>query len=279
MPNRYLDLRVSYETALVKKDRLWIVHGILRTEVTLEEVLKQVKEFMDSTTHEIVILDFHRFEKGFDDHPRDEKSNLLTKTRHQEVHSLLEQYLSDHISRDFVGYNLKIGEAVRQGKRAIIGYAGNRFIRDAHYYPRVRHLWAEAENVTNLEDYFNRMICGVSGFEATSAMAQLTPTTWGVIFDKYGGLRKMAQDVNHVVTQWFEDRWWPCVNIVASDFFLGNNLIELSIEANKRRPAVPIRRFRRSSDQSLAFGDYSSDTNSNDTISNDDHDDRNSLWA
>lgn len=244
--SRYLDIRISHEPVIGRKERLWIVHGILRTEITLAEILVQVRAFLDATTHEIVILDFHRFEKGFEDYPRDEMANLLTKIRHQEVYRLLEQHLAPHISRDHVGYNVKVGDLIRDGKRLIIGYAGNRFIRDANYYPRVRHLWAEAENVTSLEDYFHRMICAPSGFEATSAMAQLTPTTWGVIFDKYGGLRKMAQDVNWIITNWFEEKWWTCVNIVASDFFLGNNLIEISIEANKRRPNVPMRRFKRS---------------------------------
>lgn len=78
-------------------------------------------------------------------------------------------------------------------------------------------------------------------------MAQLTPNTWGVIFDKYGGLRKMAQDVNYLISQWFSERWWRCANVVATDFFLGNNLIEISIEANRKRPVVPaIRRAKRS---------------------------------
>jgi hypothetical protein len=244
--NRYFDIRVSHENVLSHpKHNLWIVHGILRTEVTLEEVLRQVRDFLDATTAEVVILDFHRFEKGFEDHPRDMQSNLQTKKRHQEVYNMLEEILGDHMSRDYHGFNVKYGDLVREGKRLIIGYAGNRFIREANYYPRVRHLWAEADNTTTLEEYFNRMICVVSGFEATSAMAQLTPTTWGVIFDKYGGLRKMAQDVNWIITQWFEEKWWPCVNIVATDFFLGNNIISISIEANKRRSTIPIRRHKR----------------------------------
>ena len=179
----------------------------------------QVRDFLDATTHEVVIIDFHRFERGFEDHPRDQQSNLITKARHDEVGELLESILGKHIHRDYNGYNVKV-DLIRDGKRLVIGYAANRFIRGANYYPRVRHLWAEADNTTRLQDYFNRMMCMVSGYEATPAMAQLTPTTWEVIFDKYGGLRKMAQDVNWVVSQWFQDKWWTCCNIVATDFFL-----------------------------------------------------------
>lgn len=240
---RYLDIRVSYENIPRSSHKLWIVHGILRTEVSLEDVLLQIRDFLDATTHEIVIIDFHRFERGFEDHPRDQQSNLITKARHSEVGELLESILGNHIHRDYNGYNVKVGDLVRDGKRLVIGYAANRFIREANYYPRVRHLWAEADNTTQLQEYFDRMMCMVSGYEATSAMAQLTPTTWGLVFDKYGGLRKMAQDVNWIITHWFQDKWWSCVNIVATDFFLGNNLIQVSIDANIRRPSVPLRRF------------------------------------
>ena len=37
------------------------------------------------------------------------------------------------------------------------------------------------------------------------------------------------------ITDWIRDRWLHCVNIVASDYFLGNDLIQLSIYANKMR--------------------------------------------
>jgi len=240
---RYLDIRVSHEKVIRSPEKLWIVHGILRTEVSLADVLLQVRDFLEATTHEIVIIDFHRFERGFEDHPRDHQSNLIAKSRHNEVAELLESIVGHHIHRDYNGYNIRVGDLIRDGRRLVVGYAANRFIREANYYPRVRHLWAEADNTSRLQDYFERMMCMVSGFEATSAMAQLTPTTWGVIFDKYGGLRKMAQDVNWIISEWFQEKWWSCANIVATDFFLGNNLIEVSVEANQRRPPVPVRRF------------------------------------
>ena len=39
------------------------------------------------------------------------------------------------------------------------------------------------------------------------------------------------------LTQWYRDDWWNAANIIATDFFLGNNLIEESIIANRRRNA------------------------------------------
>lgn len=235
---RYLDLRVSYESALNRPENFWIVHGLFRTEVSLESILNQVKDFLDSTTSEIVILDFHRFEKGFTEHPRDFASNALTKSRHQMLHQLIESIVGQYIARDANGYHIKVSQLLSTNKRLVIGYAGNRFIREANYFPKVRHLWAEAENVSKLEHYLNRMICVETGYEATSAMAQLTPNTWGMIFDKYGGLRKLAQDVNWIISQWFDEKWSSCANIVSTDFFLGNNIIEIAIKANRKRHVV-----------------------------------------
>ncbi|KAI1283773.1 PI-PLC X domain-containing protein 3 [Halotydeus destructor] len=232
---RYLDIRVSYESVKGSANKVWIVHGILRTEVTLDDVMRQVKQFMDATEKEVVILDFHRFEKGFDDFPRDALTNEMTIQRHREVLDILKRHLADHMSEDLFGYNVRLGSLVTTNRRLVVGYAANRYVREAKLYPRVRHLWAEAENVTSLEKYFERVSCLTSGYEATSAMAQLTPTTWGVIFDKYGGLRKMAQQVNWLVSQWFAEKWWRCANIVSTDFFLGNNIIDIAIESNRLR--------------------------------------------
>ena len=36
-------------------------------------------------------------------------------------------------------------------------------------------------------------------------------------------------------TKWYRDEWWSTANIVASDFFLGNNLIEESLRSNRKR--------------------------------------------
>jgi hypothetical protein len=230
---RYLDLRVAHEAVKGRTEMLWIVHGILKVGITLEEILQQVAAFLDATDSEIVVLDFHRFEMGFDP-----KVNGIetVKERHQLVYQLLEKYLSQHMAFNGNGYYVRVRDLLNAKTRLVVGYAGFRYLRrEPKLYPRVRHLWAEADNITHLEFYFSTKLCHQISYEATSAMAQLTPTTWGVVFDKYGGLRKMAQDVNYLITNWFSDRWWRCANIVSSDFFLGNNLIQVTIESNKKR--------------------------------------------
>lgn len=68
-----------------------------------------------------------------------------------------------------------------------------------------------------------------------AAMAELTPTPLDVMFNPTGSLRAMADAVNRNLTSWFHNQWWPRANIVATDFFLGNNLIDVAIAANLRK--------------------------------------------
>lgn len=65
-------------------------------------------------------------------------------------------------------------------------------------------------------------------------MAELTPRTVDVITGK-NTLRELANNVNSNLTKWVRDEWSNKVNIVTSDFFLGNNLIDVAIEVNRRR--------------------------------------------
>lgn len=62
-------------------------------------------------------------------------------------------------------------------------------------------------------------------------MAQLTPRTVDVVL-QINSLRKLADRVNTEMTKWFRDEWFHDTNIVATDFFLGNDLINVAIEAN-----------------------------------------------
>ena len=45
----------------------------------------------------------------------------------------------------------------------------------------------------------------------------------------------MSDIENVYVTRWFRDDWWNSANIVATDFILGNNIVEESIRANRKR--------------------------------------------
>lgn len=71
-----------------------------------------------------------------------------------------------------------------------------------------------------------------------AAMAELTPYPLDIIFNLSGGLRQMADSVNRNLTYQFQEEWWKEANIVATDFFLGNNLIDVSIQANIKKSNI-----------------------------------------
>lgn len=69
-------------------------------------------------------------------------------------------------------------------------------------------------------------------------MAELTPTPWDVLTDKLGGLRRMADETNRIVSPRYEASWGAEANVVAVDFVRGTTLMESSLRWNARR-SVP----------------------------------------
>ena len=91
-----------------------------------------------------------------------------------------------------------------------------------------------------------------------AAMTHLTPSTISAILNPSGGFAKLSDKIAKKVvstvstrdypplsqcqvyilmqvTKWYRDDWWNAANIVASDYVLGNNLVEESIRANRKR--------------------------------------------
>jgi len=66
-------------------------------------------------------------------------------------------------------------------------------------------------------------------------MAELTPKYSHVIMRPQRGLRMMADEINRGITSWFKHLWWKDANIVATDFLLGNKIVDVAIEANEKR--------------------------------------------
>lgn len=344
---RHLDLRIGYSKVKQRAERFWIYHDIFRTEVSAEEVFEQIKRFLELTSHEIVIMDIHRFTVGFQN-----ENGAVQRERHSQLVDLIFDKLGNFIIPSYLGQYAPLNEYVAMGKRLLVGYAGRSSllgsmaeqaalqlsahnaaahqVRDiddvqqdheqlakvsmndafeqlsgrsetedrrvgtrlynrlkslklinksfskrsveqralnrtqpglmkytaldnlddvsaepgstatslarlALFFPPVRHLWPNKDTVEGLAQYMNDTTCRKYFGELRSMMVELTPTVFGAISDKYDGNRRLAQLVNRQVTDWIRDRWLHCLNIVASDYFLGNDLIRLSIYANRLR--------------------------------------------
>jgi len=137
------------------------------------------------------------------------------------------------------------GQLVQQNKRLIVGHADKSSIekdtifnrdRARYLFPAVEHRWANKDRVEKVKGYLEKKCCSAKLWMAEAAGAILTPKKVWLLF--YGGLRRMAQSINGPATEWFRDDLWKCANIVKSDFFLGNNLIEVCLDGNRRRKQV-----------------------------------------
>lgn len=226
---RSLDLRVQE-----KRGEFWTTHDLVRGQVTVRDVLQQVRQFVEDTG-EPVLLDFHRFTTGFS------SKNNSSRENHVKLVALIMEELGDLlIERDAT--NVKLADILGQCKEAnrgarrrrtvIVCYNAPYFGQGSYYLsPGVRHLWANAVNLTSLRSYLGDYVCAPSFGITVSSMVQMTARFPRNIVSN----RKLAQQVNFPATGWFRHDWWQCANIVAMDFFLGSDMINVAIDANLRR--------------------------------------------
>lgn len=99
-------------------------------------------------------------------------------------------------------------------------------------------MWGNTNDAFMLKDYLNSVMdqpyrpTQPGSTPLWSAMAQTTPSTLDVILNTEGSLRKNADAINRNLTSWVQYEWWNKANIVASDFYMGNNLVEVMVHLN-----------------------------------------------
>ena len=232
---RYLDMRIGYYDVSGSDDKLWIVHDLLRTNLTLHSAVKEVKQFVTAAPKEIVIFDFHRFVKGFE--LNDENNETVIRKRFEEFSAIITNELGDLAIPYSLGYGITINDLIRLDKRILIGFQTDKskYLANQYLWPSVRHQWPNTDRLPVLVQYFADTLCNANRKVLRSAMAELTPTRWGVLSFKYTGVRALANITNSHMTEWFADRWSHCANIVAVDFFLSTNIVDIAINANTKQ--------------------------------------------
>lgn len=103
--------------------------------------------------------------------------------------------------------------------------------------------WGDQQSSEGLKNYLEKTIVGgkrprTNQNPLWAVMAELTPIPLDIMLKPSGGLRQMADSINRNLTSWFQDEWWKQTNIVATDFFLGNNLIDVSIQSNIKKSNI-----------------------------------------
>lgn len=223
---RYLDIRVGYYR---NTPQLFFVnHGITRQR-PLIEIIDQVKEFV-LHTNEIVIFGLKEFPVGFG-------KNL---TIHHKLVKYLKDQFGDLIVHPSLTWRASLNDIWLRKQNVILAYD---LYSVVNQYPHVlfgsvEQRWGNVQTWPDLE----RFLRNINGHDVSrlssrpvADMAELTPKTWDVIVNKYGGLRKMADRVNWRMSQLYANELGTNANIVAVDFYRGTTLMEMALEYNKRK--------------------------------------------
>jgi len=224
---RYLDLRVSYYEDTPEK--FWLVHDFVKQN-PLYEAVHAVKRFL-RLTQEPVIMDFHRFPFGFDG---DDQA-----ARHEELVRYLQEELGEFMAPDWMGRNRQttLNDLWDLNRTLIVTYQADTVeSRHEMLWPEVIHAWGNTRDASRLFRFLNRSMGQKrSATFLWVAMTHLTPSPMDVIWNLSGGIRKLNNDIARGVSKWYRDTWWQEANIVATDFFLSHDLVDVAREVNERR--------------------------------------------
>ncbi|GFY11323.1 PI-PLC X domain-containing protein 1 [Trichonephila clavipes] len=131
-------------------------------------------------------------------------------------------------------------EIWQSGKNVIVSYDYKfRNGTPAYLWPRIPRAWGNKQNLESLKTYFQEVFSKPTPQGLWAAMAEMTPNVRMILFQPFNGLRNMADKVNREVTHWFRDLYWQKTNIIATDYFLGNDIINVAIRANKMKGVCP----------------------------------------
>ncbi|XP_066972494.1 uncharacterized protein [Macrobrachium rosenbergii] len=223
---RYLDLRVAYYPQ--SPEKLWVNHDLVQWR-PLEEVLSEIQTFL-TLSKDPIIIDIHRTPVGFE--------------FSEAVPSLL-SLLNNTFGRDFLpdrlGPQVTLDQIWSIGKRVIFAYIDADVAEEEDWiWPPLPQAWANAQMLGDLQHYLDgQMTLRQSSPRIWAAMAHLTPSFWDVILRSHEGVRGLSDRVNRPVTMWLRERWAHLANIVATDFFRGNNIINIAIRTNLALSVCP----------------------------------------
>lgn len=225
---RHFDLRIAYYSETPEK--FWLNHSFVKIR-PLSIAIESFKKFLNAT-REVLLLDIHGFPVGF--------TNRVE--RHVELIEYLTQELGEYMLSPSVGYDVTMDAIWKSGKRVIVDYADSAGENSDLLWPAIPQVWANTMDINVLKDYLQQYM-DKDQTQIWSAMAELTPTAMDVLFTN-SSLRILAEEVNSNVTVWARDLWWQQANVIAVDFFMGTNIVDVSVESNLKRRICLDRYYR-----------------------------------
>lgn len=152
--------------------------------------------------------------------------------------------LDQHATYPGNGWETTLNDIWKSGNRLIVAYDHVGVVgehSETLLFQSVRQRWGKVkENFNDLEKFLRDQraklfLEPVFNSRPFAEMAELTPEAIDVITDRYGGLRKMANTVNFGVTKLYHGEFGRRANIVAVDFHLATNIVEIAIEWNLKK--------------------------------------------
>ncbi|XP_049820992.1 PI-PLC X domain-containing protein 1 isoform X2 [Aethina tumida] len=221
---RYLDFRIGY----YENEGYFINHDLVRVTKVLP-LFREIRKFLEFAPKEVIILDFHRF-------PYPSKFNY---TLHKNFANLLYQELGDlALAPESLqeGKGPSMNEIWARNKNLIICYSDRTTVSENNWLwdPLIQY-WGNTKKIVELKNF---LLKSIRERKATlnplwALMAELTPQPLDLVF-RTNNLRQLADEVNKYVTKWIRDEWEDDVNIVATDYFLGNDLVNVAIDINTK---------------------------------------------
>ncbi|XP_035223126.1 PI-PLC X domain-containing protein 1-like [Stegodyphus dumicola] len=229
---RYFDLRIGYYTH--SEEKYYINHNFLRTEHSVKSVLHEVLQFINATK-EVVILDFHKFPIGFSQ-----------ESIHYGLMDIIVRTLGAYLIPSTPSYHsMTFRQLWKENKRVLVSYDSE--FRDRRYpnsfWPAIPRAWGNKQHPQDLKRYFEETYKKPRPEGLWASMAELTPNARTIPRHPFTGLRIFADLINRNVTRWFRDLFWRKANIIATDYFLGNNIIDVAIQINKIKGYCPKETF------------------------------------
>uniref|UniRef100_T1J6B6 Phosphatidylinositol-specific phospholipase C X domain-containing protein n=1 Tax=Strigamia maritima TaxID=126957 RepID=T1J6B6_STRMM len=220
---RSFDLRIgSYPS---KPDEFWVNHDKIRM-YPFKIIVDDIKTVVESTK-EIVILDFHRFPVGFTD-----------LSIHNRFISLLIRELGQWMAPRSLTRHVLLSQLWAHDKRIVVMYSNQIYYENDLLWSGMSQKWGNTMNLSELKKFLGQFTDGDGHgpkWQMWAAMAELTPTAWTILSRPGKGNRYFADKANRNVTQWFRDEWWDSGNVVATDYFHGNDIVDVAIKSNERR--------------------------------------------
>ena len=202
----------------------WINHDKIRWR-PLQDVIEDILKFM-SLSDDPLIIDFHRTPVGFED---SKTLNLFTDYINDQLGGL--GFPSDS------SFKTSLNDIWNDGRKLIISFADNNYeIRNKYLWiwPSISQYWADAKTQGELKDYIDRKMRHMKKRkELWAAMGHMSPTLWDIMTNKGKSLREMADKTGGSLTIWLKEDWVDSANILTSDFFHSNDIIDTSIRLVK----------------------------------------------